>query len=300
MTEQGQLLPLDPGDALRKQRLEQGLSLFHVADQLRIRENVLLAIEENQTQNITPVYLKGYIRAYAKYLDVDLQDETVVRDFENTEDPQLQSVFTARPPPRSSDRWLKATSYVVASILIAALAWQFTHEAVRFSQGESDVRVSEQSLPDATPDQSNSQPAGFEGRNSHINASIASIDILSKSRQSAGEKAWAAIASPSQPATQPLAGMQQLEIASSADTWVEILDATDRHLEMDLVRGGTKREYFGLPPFRILIGRASSVELSLNGEPFDLAPYTRGNVARLSLEAEQVADASSSEIPDQE
>jgi cytoskeleton protein RodZ len=300
MTEQGQLLPLDPGDALRKRRLERGLSLPHVADRLRIRENVLLAIEENQTQNITPVYLRGYIRAYAKYLDVDLQDETVVRDLENTEDPQLQSVFTARPPPRSSDRWLKATSYVVASILIAALAWQFTHEAVRFSQGESDGRVSEQTVPVSTPDQSNSQTAGFEERNSHINASIASIDILSKSRQSAGEEAWAAIASPSQPATQPLEGMQQLEIASSADTWIEILDASNRYLEMDLVRGGTKREYFGLPPFRILIGRASSVELSLNGEPVDLAPYTRGNVARLSLEVEQVADASSSEIPDQE
>ena len=38
-----------------------------------------------------------------------------------------------------TEKWLKASSYLAASALIATLAWQFTHQAVRFSQGDSEL-----------------------------------------------------------------------------------------------------------------------------------------------------------------
>jgi hypothetical protein len=54
---------------------------------------------------------------------------------------------------------------------------------------------------------------------------------------------------------------------------------------MDLLRAGSRRTYNGAEPFHLLLGRASSVELFHNGEKVDLAPHTRGNVARLTLGA---------------
>ena len=296
MAEQGQLLPVSPGEMLQIKRLERGLTLRHVAEQLKIRESALQAIETGQATDLSPVYITGYIRAYAKFLDVDLPNEMRIGDMliggsGDSAEPELQSVFTAKTPPRPTDRWLKATSYVVASVLIAALAWQFTHEAVRFSQGESRESVVEQSSADTTFVAESASTVRSEARNSHINASIASMELLSEGRQAAGEKAWAAIVAPVQPDAELAPGHNRLEITSSADTWVEILDASDSHLEMDLIRGGVQREYHGKSPFRILIGRASSVELTLDGDPVDLAPHTRGNVARLTLRAEMVADA---------
>ena len=76
---------------------------------------------------------------------------------------------------------------------------------------------------------------------------------------------------------------QHLKIETSADTWIEVLDAAGLHLEMDLLRAGTSREYRGKAPFSVMLGRASAVEVWFNGQEVDLAAHTRGNVARLTL-----------------
>ena len=74
-----------------------------------------------------------------------------------------------------------------------------------------------------------------------------------------------------------------LSLETSADTWVEIFGANGEQLEMDLVRAGNSRMYRGEGPFQIMIGRASAVLLTLDGEAVDLAPHTRDNVASLVL-----------------
>ena len=77
-----------------------------------------------------------------------------------------------------------------------------------------------------------------------------------------------------------------LSITTSADTWVEISDAAGDQLELDLIRAGSSRHYDGQAPFDVMIGRASAVVLGLDGNAVDLGPYTRGNVARMTLQAQ--------------
>jgi len=80
-----------------------------------------------------------------------------------------------------------------------------------------------------------------------------------------------------------LEGQQSFRIAASADSWIEIVDGNGKKVEMDLLRAGNERNYVAIAPVKLLLGRASSIELTNNGEPIDLAPYTRGNVARITL-----------------
>jgi cytoskeleton protein RodZ len=40
----------------------------------------------------------------------------------------------------------------------------------------------------------------------------------------------------------------------------------------------------GNPPFKVEVGNAAGVQLNYNGQPVDLAPHTKANVARLTLE----------------
>jgi cytoskeleton protein RodZ len=61
-------------------------------------------------------------------------------------------------------------------------------------------------------------------------------------------------------------------------------------MELDLVRAGNERAYTGSGPFQVMLGRASAVEMTLDGEAVDLAPYTRGDVARLTLAGEAATD----------
>lgn len=60
------------GEVLRKKREELGLEISQIADQLRIKKDYLSYIEQDLFEKLpVPVYTMGYIRSYARHLDVD-------------------------------------------------------------------------------------------------------------------------------------------------------------------------------------------------------------------------------------
>ena len=175
------------------------------------------------------------------------------------------------------DKWLRATSYVLASLLIGTLAWQFTHEAVRLSQNGS--RLQNGGMSSGKPEIQNGQLQKQKIKGP-VNASIAPLGVLHDKETGAmntGEQAWAAISRPALPD-----GEHSLHISVSADSWVEITDADGQELETDLLRGGSDKSYHGKPPFRILFGRASAVRLTMDDEPVDLTDFTEDDVAQLT------------------
>ncbi len=283
MTSQKELIPMVPGDLLRHEREKKGLTLARAAELSRVKLSVLSAIEHGETGDIPAVYLRGYIRNYAHFLGVDPNQLAPHMEHVKSSSPEVRSVFEVNTNRTGSERWFKATSYVAASALIATLAWQFTHEAVRFSQGESPLTsvtaTSGQSAGgDAPASTESSQPA-----KRHLNASIASIEMLNQGGDSTAQQKLFSGQSGVRPSVGSVHGPHVLNIRTSADTWVEILDAEGEHLEMDLIRAGESREYHADSPLQILIGRASAVQLRMDGEEVDLAPHTRGNVARMTL-----------------
>jgi cytoskeleton protein RodZ len=286
MKNQKELIPMLPGDLLKFAREQAGLTLEQASRLSRIKPSVLTAIEAGDTREIPSVYLRGYIRNYARALQVDLADIEEQMPHVQGSEPEVRSVFTVDSARGRTDKWLKASSYFAASAIIAALAWQFTHEAVRFSQGDSQLtgvkaELAEPATPGTHEAAQQSRPA-----NTHLNASIASVEVLQQRRergsQGAGEQAWQAIGGQGA-AVEAASGQHHLTVTTSADSWVEILDGTGTQLELDLIRAGSQREYSGSGPFQVMLGRASAVQLSLDGEAIDLAPYTTGDVARLTL-----------------
>ncbi|MGD2128736.1 MAG: DUF4115 domain-containing protein [Lysobacterales bacterium] len=299
MTNQDQLIPTLPGDILRYEREQKGLTLESVAEQSRIKLSILAAIESGETSSIPSVYLRGYIRHYARFLGVDTSDvETCMKNVRGAE-PRVQTVFTESAHRGRAEKWIKASSYLAASALIATLAWQFTHEAVRLSQGDAKLGAQATAGSERAEGESVAAPATQSG--AHLNASIASMEVLKQhskvGAEAVAKEAWAAIGNSGDEKAQ--AGSQHhLEVRTSADSWVEIFGADDTRLEMDLIRAGTTREYSGDPPFRVMIGRASAVELAMDGQPVDLGPHTRGNVARLTLDAPTAGDSNPVEPPE--
>jgi cytoskeleton protein RodZ len=287
MSSQKELIPMRPGDLLRYEREQKGLSIERASMQSRIKPTVLEAIESGETGDIPSVYLKGYIRNYARFLEVDLSG--IEDHMENVKgaEPAVRTVFTVQSKRGKAEKWLKASSYLAASALIATLAWQFTHQAVQFSQGDAQLStataVSGENAANRTP----STGAELRPSGTHLSASIASMEVLggnSEDSQGLVTGDWSSLAGVAQtPGDQGLPE-HRLNIATSADTWVEISDAAGEQLELDLIRAGTSREYQGQAPFEVMIGRASAVQLSMDGKAVNLGPHTRGNVARLTLQ----------------
>jgi cytoskeleton protein RodZ len=293
MKNQKELIPMLPGDLLRYAREQAGLTLERASIISRIKPSVLAAIESGETQDIPAVYLRGYIRNYARSLQVDLADIEEQMAHVQGSEPEVRSIFTVESTRGRSEKWLKASSYLAASAIIAALAWQFTHEAVRFSQGDSQLTGGSAKRTESAADDVG-ETAAARSANTHLNASIASVEVMQqrpeRSVQGAGEQAWAAIEGRGEPGeTGP--GVHRLTITTSADSWVEILDGQGSQLELDLIRAGSQREYSAEGPFQVMLGRASAVQLSLDGEPVDLAPHTAGDVARLTLAEAPLAES---------
>jgi len=277
MKQQQELIPMSAGEFLKQQRLEHKLSLAEVARAINLDEKLLGDIEQEQADHIALVYRNGYIQAYARYLQIPEKKIQVLVSSADNEEPAIRNIFSVPSKRNPMEKWLRATSYVLASLLIGTLAWQFTHEAVRLSQNGSRLPPVEES---ATRPEGTANPGQAREFNGPVNASIAPLKALHDSNTNApdpAEQAWAAVSDP------VLAdGESSLQISVSADSWVEITDANGQELEMDLLRGGSDKVYHGKPPFRILFGRASAVRLAMDGEAVDLTEYTRDDVVQLT------------------
>ena len=70
-------------------------------------------------------------------------------------------------------------------------------------------------------------------------------------------------------------GFDQLELAFRDECWVEIEDGQFGLIYNDLNRANDVLTIYGTAPFKVLLGKATGVEMIYNGRPFKLEPYTR-------------------------
>jgi cytoskeleton protein RodZ len=277
MKQQKELIPIATGEYLKSLRMERKLSLAEAAKAVILDERLLGEIEEGRADHIALLYRNGYIRTYARFLRVPEDEIPALLAPSDVKEADLHSIFTEPPKRNSTEKWLRASSYVLASLLVGTLAWQFTHEAVRLSQNGSRLHNGSTTVPPPGNTANTAQQQEYSGP---VNASIAPLGALhskTANGMDAAEQAWAAVSKPVLPD-----GESSLQLNVSADSWVEIMDANGQQLEMDLLRGGSDRDYHGQPPFRILFGRASAVRLSMDGEAVDLTAFTREDVAQLT------------------
>ena len=137
MKEQQERIPMAAGEYLKQQRTLKKLSLADVAKAIKLDEFILSDIENDQAIHIASVYRNGYIQAYARFLGIADEEIQALTSSAGEQEPAIRNIFAEPPNRNPMDKWLRATSYVVASLLIGTLAWQFTHEAVRLSPAVS-------------------------------------------------------------------------------------------------------------------------------------------------------------------
>jgi cytoskeleton protein RodZ len=68
-----------------------------------------------------------------------------------------------------------------------------------------------------------------------------------------------------------------------------VYDASGATQISKLLHAGTRRQINGKPPFKVVLGNTPAVTLTVDGEKFDLEPYSRQNVAKFTLDPDAVA-----------
>lgn len=80
------------GAKLKKIRQELGLSLEEVQKKTKIHLNILKAIEGDSLTGLNPIYLKGFLKIYCKFLGVDPKD--CIPDYKETQARPLNVIVT--------------------------------------------------------------------------------------------------------------------------------------------------------------------------------------------------------------
>ncbi|MBT8768214.1 RodZ domain-containing protein [Metapseudomonas boanensis] len=91
----------------------------------------------------------------------------------------------------------------------------------------------------------------------------------------------ASAAAPQPPAV--AAGQGVVRIKFTANCWTQVTDADGKVLVSALKRTGDSLELAGKVPFEVRLGFARGAQLSFNGQSVDVAPFVRGETARLKL-----------------
>jgi cytoskeleton protein RodZ len=81
---------------------------------------------------------------------------------------------------------------------------------------------------------------------------------------------------------------KQLLLRYNDEVWAEVYDARGMRLQFGFAHAGSSSELVGTPPFRIVLGNASAVEVALEGVAISLPEAAPGERVRLTLNSKGV------------
>ncbi|WP_425480655.1 helix-turn-helix domain-containing protein [Lysobacter silvisoli] len=246
------------GARLKSARERAGLSHADVSARLKMPTRVLQALEADDLQQIgAPVFVRGQLRSYARLLGVDLEPELDRVAVAQLAPSQLVSHTHTPRYRRVFEQATRRAIYIVLTAAIAVPVWLATrpHLGSNLAVQSLEVPANLAAAPAA-----DAAPAAAPQRTPLV-ASIAPL--------------------PSAPAAQPA-----LSLTFTGDSWVQIYAADGSTLEQGLLGAGERRSYAAGEAARVVLGNSSAVQVLQAGQPVDLAPFSRANVARFTLSSD--------------
>lgn len=143
-----------PGKQLREAREARGLTLPETAIKLHLHQRMLRALEADDYDQLpSPIYVRGYLRNYARLLDLD--PEHIVAAYDGSEDEHIELKPPLKAPSQvtSSDRPVKAVTYLLTLALVLLLLawWQSRNISDDGFMDFENMQVSDNGNADGTP-----------------------------------------------------------------------------------------------------------------------------------------------------
>ena len=297
------------GSRLRAVREARGLDLETCGHALRLPVRVLRQLESNELDGTDyQVFIGGYIRKYARYLDIDDAEIEAAVTHLRPNQPTLVATGGVSHSRYLLDRYATAATYVILTLVIAVpTVWlgmrgTLSHDMSHLAPLDA-APVAQQDAP---------PPAAAPSSN---NTAKASSDSTAMTTQQAPVPALATAASAPRPVEQqPLlasmvpvpnldsdtsitpstgnaadagtvgSGGHSLTLTLSNSSWVEVIGKDGSRLEYGLLPAGTAKTYRSDQPLEVRIGNATGAQVSVDGQPLTLDPYRHSNVAHFRVD----------------
>ena len=272
-----------PGAILHAERRRQDFSVGDVSRHLKLSVRQVEALERDEYEMFGgPVFVHGFLRNYAKLLGLDASSliasadqklatrgEAITAEQDHGHEPAAAQALS------ENGQKSVVPLFIAAGILIAGIAgWVLTRdEETAPEEGEASMVANQESADSTAP----SGEAPLTEPGAEISPAIQQPASLPSGSGSSASGA------PTAPVVKegPTAVVR---FDFFDESWVEVTDRYGEIIYSDLSPPGMSQSISGHPPLTIVIGNAAGTVLTYNDEPIDLAPYTRVDVARLTLE----------------
>ncbi len=120
-----------PGEFLSAARLEKGYTIDYVAGKLHLRVRTLELLEADDYKSLPePVFIKGYIRAYSKFLGVSPEPllDTFNQTYRSDRHPE-RTLWQSRRETNHAEhaiRWV--TGFFALIVLVAVAMWWYKNK----------------------------------------------------------------------------------------------------------------------------------------------------------------------------
>lgn len=288
-----------PGCYLRHARTALNLSRLDVARQLRLKQELIAALEEDDVSALpAPIYVVGYIRNYARLLRIP--SEPLIEAYNNL---QVAAPVIVADIVRSHDanrsrrlvRWVSIGLFIL--IVAGLVSWlqdqdftwlgnQVTSQTALEQGGE---KVEPATLPEAPVETLGLPPEQPQPGDLPAVEPLTPVPGETPPPQGKTEQLPVTVVASHvepvtpKPAAEAAALPDRLSLSMTQDCWTEVTDARGRRLVYDLVRAGTGRDERGTAPFQVFLGNATGVSMKVNGRPYDFSEYVHGNLARFTI-----------------
>ena len=278
------------GQQLRLAREARGLSVLDIAQTLKLGSRQVEALESGDWQ-ILPgnTFVRGFVRNYARIVQIDsaplmdLLEGSLTKPVSNLaiNEQSLSQMPQAGRTVSGRDRMVIFAGLFL--VVLAALAYfLLANNLSVWRDGLQDFldSVARKDEPVAVSVQpASSEPVFPPGSTPQ--------QIMNPQALPAALPEAAAVASaPAQSAESSPVNTTpgQIRFTVDKESWVEIRDRDNKPVFSQRVTPGVTQDVNGQGPFSLVVGFAPGVKVFWHGQQVDLAPHTRGDVARLVLE----------------
>ena len=236
--------PRGIGARLRAAREKRALTILQAAERLHVDASIIEALEGENFAALGPEeYVRGHLRRYAEMVGespAELQE--LYASAPQAPRPDLTRIPRREPEERGSRLLLPAVLLVIGFAIAGSLWWLLTLPGEKARPLPVEHTASEGPQADAGGTTTEGSAAAVEGG--------AATPTTARGPRIPGAAAEA-----------------RLELTFSAASWVEVADASGRHLLQGLIDGGSSRILSGSAPLRVVLGNAPAVALRFNGQP---------------------------------
>ena len=289
--------PATAGAKLRAAREAAGWSIGDVAAQLKLAPRQVAALEEDDWARLPGrTFVRGFARNYARFLALDPDSVlALLPPAEHAPGLERPSFAAARRPmgeipveraSPSAARWLVPLLLLAIVAAAGVYVYEYTRQNAAAPRDTSPIAAS-------TPvDATHAAPAPVVAGSSATALPNPLADTAAPAAPApepgvppaAAPDAAAAAAPQPQPASPPATGTDAtLVLAFKGTSWAEVKDASGRVILQMTGGAGMTQTVSGTPPLELSLGNAPDVAVTFRGQALDLAPYTRGVVARVAL-----------------